>query len=60
MSSHAEALAPQDSSMERQTVKCGGEDVLMTNILADENSVSVVNEIIRILEAMSLNEIGEK
>lgn len=46
--------------MERRTVKCGGEDVLMTNILADENSVSVVNEIIRILEAMSLNEIGEK
>lgn len=45
MSCHAEPLAPQGSSMERRTVKCGGEEVLMTNVLADENSVNVVNEI---------------
>lgn len=33
----------------------------MTNILADENSVNVVNEVFRgVLEAMGLNKIGEK
>lgn len=37
------------------------EEVLMTNILADENSVNVVNEVFRgVLEIMGLNEIGER
>lgn len=45
--------------MERRTVKYEREKVLMTNILADENSVN--NEVFRrVLEAMSLNEIVGK
>lgn len=46
MSSPPEPLAPQGSSTERRTVKCEREEVLMTNILADENSVNVINEVL--------------
>ncbi|RMC00356.1 hypothetical protein DUI87_22964 [Hirundo rustica rustica] len=43
----------------RAFVQCGGDEVSMTNVLADANSEEYVNEMFtEVLEAMDSNEIG--
>lgn len=57
----AEPLAPQGSSMEKESfVKCGGTEVLMTNLLAHANSGEVNEIFTQVLEGMGSNKIGEK
>lgn len=57
----AEPLAPQGSSMEKESfVKCGGAEVLMTNLLAHANSGEVNEIFTQVLEGMGSNKIGEK
>lgn len=49
--------------MERRVfVQCGGEEVSMTNVLADANSEEYVNELLstEVLEAMVQTKLGRK